>query len=78
MAKRTSRNGKKELDVKGNVMIIVALAVVYIIYSNLQMLLAAIFGSAILVIIILIVGAYFIIPRLGIAGLAALLNFGKK
>jgi len=78
MAKRIGRSGKKELDVKGIVLIIIALAVVYIIYTNLTMLIAALLGSTILVIIILIVGAYFIIPRLGIAGLAALLNFGKK
>ena len=79
MAKRTTnKRERKELDLKGIAIIIAVIAVAYILYTNMLAILIATFGTIILVIIALVVGAYFVLPRLGITGLAALLSLGKK
>ena len=79
MAKRTTqKKERKELDLKGIATILAVVAVAYLLITNIQWLIAAIMGSLILVVIILVVGAYFVLPRLGITGLAALLSLGKK
>lgn len=79
MAKRTyTKRESKELDLKGIATILAVVAVAYLLITNIQWLIAAIMGSLILVVIILVVGAYFVLPRLGITGLAALLSLGKK
>ena len=78
MAKRTPHKGKGELDLKGVAILIGVIAAAWILYTNIAWLIAAIMGSIILVIVILVIGAYFVLPRLGITGLAALLSLGKK
>ena len=79
MAKRTTnKRERKELDLKGIAIILAVIAAAWILYTNIAWLIAAIMGSFILVVIILVVGAYFVLPRLGITGLAALLSLGKK
>ena len=79
MAKRTTnKRERKELDLKGIAIIIAVIAVAYILYTNMLAILIATFGTIILVIIALVIGAYFVLPRLGITGLAALLSLGKK
>ncbi len=79
MAKRTiSKKERQELDLKGIAIIIAVVAIAYLLYTNMLALLVATFGTLILIIVILVVGAYFVLPRLGIAGLTALLSFGRK
>lgn len=78
MAKRKSQKGRPELDVKGIAILIGVIAAAVIIY---QYLIPVLLGLGIVLVIglvILIVGAYFVLPRLGIAGLTALLSFGRK
>lgn len=78
MVRRTIHKGQGELNLKGIAVIIAVIAVAWILYTNILALLIATFGTLILVVVILVVGAYFILPRLGITGLAALLSLGKK
>lgn len=78
MVRRTIHKGQGELNLKGIAVIIAVIAVAWILYTNILALLIATFGTLILIVVILVVGAYFILPRLGITGLAALLSLGKK
>ena len=78
MAKRTSHKGKGELNIKGVAILIGVIAAAVIIY---QYIIPVLLGLGLLLVIglvILVVGAYFVLPRLGITGLAALLSLGKK
>lgn len=76
--KAIKKKENKELDLKGIAIILAVVALAYILYINIVPLLIAAFGTLILVVIILVIGAYFVLPRLGITGLAALLSLGKK
>ncbi len=78
MAKRTTKERKPELDIKGIAILIAVIAVAYILYTNVLAILIATVGTIILIIVALVIGAYFVLPRLGITGLAALLSLGKK
>lgn len=77
MAKRANKRKRQELNWQGIAILVGVVALAYILYTNLLTLIIATFGTVIVLAIIVIVGAYFILPRIGITGLAALLNIKK-
>ncbi len=78
MAKRIPHKGKGELDIKSIAILIGIIAAAVIIYQYLIPVLLGLGIVLVLGLVILVVGAYFVLPRLGITGLAALLSLGKK
>jgi hypothetical protein len=77
MARRATRGKRQELNWNGIAMVIGVLAAAYLLYTFLLPLLIVSFVALIIVVIIAVIGAYFILPKLGITGLAALLNIKK-
>ncbi|MDD5454001.1 MAG: hypothetical protein PHW62_00675 [Candidatus Ratteibacteria bacterium] len=73
MAKRTNnKREQKELNFKGIALLIAVAAVAYILYTNMLAILVGSFLTIIIVLVVIMVGAYFILPAIGVGGIAAL------
>ena len=72
-----SKNPAPKLDSKGIVMIIIAIGIVYILATNIITFVIA----GLLFVVAILIALYFILPALGVsglAGLAALIGLGKR
>jgi len=81
MLNMPKRQSKQETDYKGIALVIIALAIFYVLVYHFLALVIVGSLSIIFVIAVVIVGAYFILPAIGIegiAGLAALIGLGRS
>ncbi len=72
-----TKNSTPKLDSKGIVMIIIAIGIIYILATNILTFIIA----GLLFVVAILAAAYFILPLIGIsglAGLAALIGLGKR
>jgi len=83
--KRIVKRERKELDIKGIAILIAVAAAAYFLHTYMQTILIGGFLTLIVMIVIVVVGAYFILPAIGATGIAALfgglgglIGFGKK
>lgn len=72
-----SKNPAPKLDSKGIVMIIIAIGIIYILATNIITLVIA----GLLFVVAILIALYFILPALGVSGIAGLLTIiglGRK